>query len=139
MLATVGRYFDPWEAYILQARLIADGIPASIAGDRLITTNWPMSIALGGVALQVPAGFLEQAEVVIAAYHSGELQQELMQQVPSATDTCPACGSVSVMGSVPMRQRALNVVTFLVASAPFPTSASRMTCRSCDHQWEYGD
>ncbi|WP_147300667.1 DUF2007 domain-containing protein [Lysobacter silvisoli] len=31
MLLTVGRYFDPWEAHILRARLEAEGIPASVA------------------------------------------------------------------------------------------------------------
>ena len=51
MLATVTRYFDPWEAHILCARLVAEGIPASVIGDQHIMANWPMSVALGGAAL----------------------------------------------------------------------------------------
>lgn len=138
MLTTVGRYFDPWEAYILRARLIAEGVPASVSGDQLITANWPMSVALGGAALQVPVEFLDQAKDIVAAYHSGALQQELVQEDPSAADTCPTCGSTALTASVPLGQRALNVVMYLVASAPFSTSASLLSCRSCGHHWHYG-
>ena len=138
MLKTVGRYFDPWEAYILRARLVAEGIPASVAGDQLITTNWPMSVALGGVALQVPEEYLEQAMELIAAYHAGTLEQELIAEHPSAVDSCPSCSSEEIVGSVPLGQRALAVATYLLASAPFSTSASQMSCNSCGHHWRDG-
>ena len=138
MLVTVGRYFDPWEAYILQARLVAEGIPASVAGDQLITANWPMSVALGGAALQVPEACIEQATALIADYHAGALEQELVAQDPSIVDTCPACDSDQLVGTVPLGQRALAIAMYFLASAPFPTSASLMSCRSCGHAWHYG-
>ncbi len=137
MLTTVGRYFDPWEAHILRARLEAEGVPASVIGDQHIIANWPLSVALGGVALQVPGEYLGQAQEVIAAYHAGIFRQDLVAEHPEAADTCQNCSSTEVTGSVPLRQRVLTVATFLLASAPFPTSASSMRCKACGHRWQY--
>ena len=138
MLATVGRYFDPWEAHILRARLEVEGIPASVIGDQHVIANWPLSVALGGAALLVPRQFAAQAQEIIAAYHAGTYEQELIAEHPEAMDACPACGATGISGSVPHRQRVLAIAAFLVASAPFPTSASRMQCESCGHRWWYG-
>lgn len=139
MLVTLGRYFDPWEAHVLRARLESEGIPATVTGDQHIIANWPLSVALGGAALQVPAACQSEAEAVLASYHAGELQADLVAEQPAAADACPACGAVSPKASVPLRQRLLAVATFLVASAPFPTRASRFQCASCGHAWRYGD
>ena len=138
MLTTVGRYFDPWEAHILRARLEAEGVPASVTGDQHIIANWPLSVALGGAALQVPDEYVEQAQEIIAAYHAGTLEQDLVAEHPEAANTCPACGAAEAKGSVPLSQRALAVATFLVASAPFTTHASHMQCKTCGHHWQYG-
>lgn len=138
MLITVGRYFDPWEAHILRARLAAEGIPATVAGDQHIIANWPLSVALGGAALQVPSAYLAQAQEIVAAYHAGTLSQDLATEHPEATDTCPVCGVTEVIGSIPFGQRVLAVATYFIASAPFPTSASRMHCQACGHRWRYG-
>lgn len=139
MLTTVGRYFDPWEAHILRARLEAEGIPASVAGDQHIIANWPLSVALGGAALQVPEAYLGQARDIVAAYHAGTFQEDLLAEHPEAADRCPACGATDVAGSVPLGQRVLTIATFLLASAPFPTSASRLHCQACGHHWRYRD
>ena len=138
MLATVGRYFDPWEAHILRARLVAEGIPATVAGDQHMMANWPMSVALGGAALQVPVEFLEQAQELVAAYHSGVLEQELIAADPGVQDRCPSCLGKDFVASIPVGQRALNVATTLLFSIPFSSAASRIECRSCGHHWHYG-
>ena len=138
MLTTVGRYFDPWEAYILRARLEAEGIPATVAGAQHIIANWPLSVALGGAAVQVPSAALQQAEAIIAEYHAGAFESDLLAEIPDAANACPACGSADVHGSVPHRQRALTIASFLLASAPFPTKASHMACAACGNRWRYG-
>ncbi|GAB2499830.1 putative signal transducing protein [Arenimonas alkanexedens] len=138
MLTTVGRYFDPWEAHVLRARLESEGIPATVAGDQHIIANWPLSVALGGAALQVPAAYLAQAQKIVADYHAGSLEADLLAEHPDAADACPTCGSGEVVGSVPLGQRALTIATFLLASAPFPARASRMHCQACGHAWRYG-
>ena len=138
MLTTIGRYFDPWEAHILRARLEAEGIPATVAGDQHVIANWPWSVALGGAALQVPSEYLAQAQEILAAYHAGSLQEDLIAEHPNAADECPSCSGSQVVGSVPLRQRALTFATFLLSSAPFPTSASSMQCQACGYRWQYG-
>lgn len=138
MLTTVGRYFDPWEAHILRGRLEAEGIPASVAGDQHIIADWPLSVALGGAALQVPTAHLAEAQKIVAAYHSGVFAQALATQHPHASDPCPTCGVEEAVGSISLGQRALAIATFLIASAPFPTRASRMHCQACGHCWRYG-
>lgn len=138
MPTAIGRYFDPWEAHILRARLAAEGVPASVTGDQHIIANWPLSVALGGVVLQVPGEYLAQAQEIVAAYHAGTLEHDLLVEHPEATENCPTCGATDVTRTVPLGQQALTVTTFLLASAPFPTSASRMQCRACNHRWQYG-
>jgi hypothetical protein len=137
MLLVVGRYFDPWEAHILRARLEAEGIPASVAGDQHVIAYWPMSVALGGVALQVPDGYFEQARQIVADYHSGDLERELVEACPEAEERCPACDAAQVAGRVPLRQRVLALAAFLLAFMPLPTQALRRHCRACGHRWWY--
>ncbi len=138
MLITIARYFDPWEAHILRARLVAEGIPASVAGEQHMMADWPLSVALGGAALQVPSAHLDQAREVVALYHSGALMAELIAEHPECEDRCPVCGRTDLKATVPHGQRAALIASFLLASAPFPTCASRMQCNSCGHRWTYG-
>jgi hypothetical protein len=138
MLVTVGRYFDPWEAHILRARLAAEGIPAFVTGDQHIIAYWPLSVALGGAALQVPEQCLDQSQELVAAYHAGELETDLAIEYPSAVDRCPSCGSTELVRAVPHRQRVLAIITFVLFWAPVPTSASRVRCGACGYGWRYG-
>ena len=137
MLSTIGRYLDPWEAHVLRARLEAEGIPATVACDQHIMAGWPMAFALGGALLQVPSAFAAQAQGVIEAYHAGALLADLVAEHPEAADRCPACGAEAILQSVPVGQRVLNSVAFLVATSPFPARASRLECRRCGHRWTY--
>ena len=137
MLITVGRYLDPWEAHILRGRLEAEGIPATIAGDQHVLAKWPLSVALGGVAIQVPSGFLEATRDVLAAYKAGVFERDLITEDPSALDLCPSCGGHKIQGSIPLEHRILVIFTYLLASAPFPTGASLLQCQICGHRWNY--
>ena len=101
--------------------------------------DWPLSIALGGAALQVPISCLAQARQIVADYDAGTFQADLVAEHPDAADACPACGGAQVVGSVPFGQRVLVFATFLVATAPFPTRESRLHCTTCGHAWQYRD
>lgn len=138
MLVTVERYFDPWEAHIVCARLRAEAIPATVAGDQHMMMKWPLCIALGGAMLQVPDPFRQTAQRVIADYNAGVFKQDLVDLFPNAIDTCPACESSDIVGSIPPGQRIVAVMTTLIAWAPFPTSATDMSFSACGHRWYYG-
>lgn len=137
MLETIGRYFDPWEAHIVRARLEAEDIPAFVVGDQHMILNWPICIALGGARLQVPPSFAQAAENVIEKYESGIYQDDLLEEFSGAVETCPKCGTDKIVSTVPYSTRALVVLTTVVASAPFPASATLMSCSKCSHRWRY--
>jgi|SRR5690625_488216 len=139
MLATIGSYLDPWEAHVLRARLEADGIPATVAGDHHMIMNWPISIALGGARLQVPSQFLDQAREILAACNAGDFEKDLMASYPGTVDTCPKCGSEKIKRSESNWRRILVILTTVVASAPFPAKGTRMCCLECDHRWKEKD
>ena len=135
MIATIGRFLDPWEAHIVRARLETDGIPASLAFSHHSIANWPFSLALGGTAVQVPAAFYEQALDVLAAYRTGQFERDLLVEAGIEPEHCPRCSSTDFRRTIHARQRVLALVLGLFTSALFPTSLSRLICKSCGHRW----
>ncbi len=57
----VGAYSKPWEADIARATLEAAEIPVIMKDDNTVSMNWFYSNAIGGVRLEVPEEFAEQA------------------------------------------------------------------------------
>lgn len=69
----VAQRFTPTEAHILRGCLEAAGIPATVSDANLVQAdNW-LTTAVGGVRVNVPHAFLEQAREVIAALDAGLL------------------------------------------------------------------
>lgn len=124
--------------HCLSARLRAEAIPATVAGDQHMMMKWPLCIALGGAMPQVPDPFRQSAQRVIADYNAGVFKQNLVDLFSDAVDTCPACGSSDILGSIPPGQRIVAVLTTLIAWTPFPTSATDMSRSACRHRWYYG-
>lgn len=60
-MMTITTFSLPIEAQIAWAKLDSEGIPAFVADEHTINAHWLYSNALGGVRLQVPNGFAEQA------------------------------------------------------------------------------
>ena len=73
-LFEVARYLAPMEARLAQGCLEASGIPAVLADDQLVQTNFLWAAALGGVRILVPQEFVQQAEAVLAALGRGEFE-----------------------------------------------------------------
>lgn len=71
-LETIAQFNDPVDAQLLQGRLQAEGIPAFLADANLIQTHRLLSIALGGVRVQVSADDLPRARAVLAALEAGD-------------------------------------------------------------------
>lgn len=135
MLATLARYLDPWEAHILRGRLVAEGVPATVSDDQHIIANWPQSLALGGAALQVPLAHWDQASGILQAHAAGEFEQDVIAEYPEVAPICPDCGAGQPRRTVPSGQLALNIITFFLAGAPFPTYASMLGCTACGLSW----
>ena len=95
MLVTVAAFREPWEAHMFCARLQAEGIPALIAHENHSWNNWPISNALGGVKVQVPAAELEAAPAVERACRDGDYYNMIADASVDEPDgfKCPNCGS----------------------------------------------
>ncbi len=106
----------------MRARLDADGIPATVALANHATADWPMSLALGGTLVQVPAGFLEQSRQILSDYHAGILEDELNEVMDLQKEHCPRCGSMDFNRTMRKRHRMFTIFIALFFG-PFPTRA----------------
>lgn len=89
MLVTVSRYSFPYEAHLARALLESEGIPAFVADEHTINMQWLYSDAMGGVRLQVPEDWAQQAWDILAE----DREQVLEEQQEIDKDLCPHCGS----------------------------------------------
>ena len=85
MPVTVGRYDFPYEAHIARARLESEGIPAFVVDEHTINMQWLYSQALGGVKVQVPERFAEEALAILNEDRSSDLPDQ-------ETRACRVCG-----------------------------------------------
>jgi hypothetical protein len=136
LLVTCAQFIEPVEAQIVRARLESEGIPAFVADELLVTANWPISTALGGVRVQVPPEYLDEAREIVAAYFQGQFAADVDAEAGSEPHKCPACGSESFRRSVPFGQKALAIGVFAVGGATFPTRCSSFRCTACGKRWE---
>ena len=135
MPVTVATFLEPSEAHIVCGRLQAEGLDATVAFDGHVGANWPMALALGGVAVQVPVEQIAGAHEILRGYASGEYAGDVDAVTGAAPDACPACGAHERVARVPLAQKALAVVVFLFGGATFPTRQSDVACARCGAAW----
>ena len=138
MLVTLAKFLDPWEAYVVRARLEVEGIPATVAFANHAIANWPMSLALGGTCVQVPDHCLARSRQILADYDAGTLEDELNEIAGLQSEHCPRCGSTDFKRTMPWRER-MSAILIILFFAAFPTSRSRFICRNCGHRWNWGE
>jgi hypothetical protein len=85
----VAQRFTPTEAHILRGCLEAAGIPATVSDANLVQAdNW-LTTAMGGVRVNVPRAFVEQARTVIEALEAGLLDLDAEAGSPAAIVPAP--------------------------------------------------
>ena len=126
-LVTVGSFTDPMQAHIAGGRLESEGIPVTIADEYFIWANWMLSNALGGVKVQVPANYEEQARKILSDIEQGEyvLEEDNPQR-------CPRCHSQELE---PLRTSWRMAFLGMLVYMPVPFRRDRIRCRSCGHIW----
>jgi hypothetical protein len=80
-LVTIAKFLDLIEARIVAGRLDAAGIPTHLPDVHHASANALVTVALGGVRLQVPADRVEEAKRILS------------EDVALDDDVCPTCGS----------------------------------------------
>ncbi len=137
MLVTVGRYSFPYEAHLHKGLLEAAYIPAFIADEHTINMDWLYSNALGGVRLQVPAGYAEQARAVLAEVaeqnRTGEVSAAVAEDSGEGTvyPACPRCGSQATSYYRVGRRAAF--LAFLWLNFPLFPTRDGYRCGDCGH------
>lgn len=135
MPVTIATFLDPAEAHIVCGRLQAEGIAASVAFDGHVGANWPLALALGGVAVQVPASQFADAAGILQAYAAGEYAGDVDAITGDVPAVCTACGGEECIARVPAAQKALAVALFLFGGATFPTRQDDVVCARCGAPW----
>lgn len=121
---TVGWYLHPIEAEIARGRLESEGIPAFLHSKGHSQVNWPITLALGGIRLQVPPG---------AASDAAEILDSVEPLPYSEEDYCPGCGSIEATPEELSWRIAFLVVHFL--HFPLPFSRGQKSCKECGARW----
>jgi len=71
-LVTIANFLFPHEARIAQAHLEAYDIPVFLENVNLITNDWLLATALGGIPLRVPRICVEDALILLNTPAVGE-------------------------------------------------------------------
>jgi hypothetical protein len=137
VLATVATFAEAWEAHLFRLRLEAEGIPASVAHEHHIWVNWPYSLALGGVKVQVPRSEWENAVAVERRCRAGEYRAELAAEFGETDGAhCSNCGLIDVSSRCSLPRLALLIALYFLAGAIFPLRSSVHQRRSCGTSWQ---
>jgi len=131
-LITIARFRDLLEAELARGKLEAEGIPAFLADQYLVGLRWDLSNAIGGVRLQVPHEYTEEAREIINADHSAVLSELQSPSLVSQKDSCPSCGSADI------RQKKLSRTSgaiSLLFALPILFWGTRIVCQQCRHSW----
>jgi hypothetical protein len=140
MLVTAASFLHPWQAHLFRMRLEAEGIAAVIADEHLVSVDWPMAMALGGVKVQVPEALLDEARAVKAECDAGVYEAALEREF-GAEDalSCPQCGAGEIVRRKPRAWLLALLASFMWTGVIFPVRASRCTCAACGATWEEGE
>jgi hypothetical protein len=76
LVVTVGVFDNIVDAHVALGRLQAEDIPAVLADQHLVQTDWLYSLAVGGIKLQVEEGDEERARQVLSTDYSSGLDSD---------------------------------------------------------------
>ena len=127
-LTTIASFREAHSAHIVRAKLEAAGIPVFVTDEHLVGVQWFYSDAIGGVKLQVPDGYAEQARELVTADFSREIRSVRHTSRVRAPDVCPACGGEAGARTAVAREATAGERRFVVWS-------NRSTCGDCGHTW----
>ena len=120
----VDRYVNAIDAHIVRGRLEAEGIPAVVGNEHLVTQNWLWSQAVGGVIIRVPEEMLPEARRIIAALDNGEFATPPDQ----AADSCDKCGAALVHTDW---TRKISLASTFFLGIPLPFWRRSYHCPNC--------
>ncbi|MBL4623138.1 MAG: hypothetical protein JKY89_12150 [Immundisolibacteraceae bacterium] len=131
---TVAAYTTAIEAHIVKRRMEVEGIPAVVQFEHHVWANWSLSVALGGVRVQVPHSYLDESVNLLENLQAGMYEAVIEEQTECFESiVCPECGSEPT-SHVNWSSKLALVVMFMIF-LPVPYSQHWMKCQDCSHQW----
>ena len=120
---TIDRFLHPTDAHIAAGKLESEGIPVFLLGINHASAFWLLSPALGGIQLQVPLDYVEDAKQLLSETFEDE-DEEL---------ACPNCGSTE--SSAMNNSRRIAIFALHIFNVPLPWLANRRHCDKCATEW----
>lgn len=127
---TVDRFLHPTEAHIAAGRLESEGIPVYLLGINHASVNWLIANALGGIRLQVPYQFAEEARAILSTITS-------VGDIEGGPEQCPDCGSANATSHSTSWKISLLAVHLF--SIPLRWGKDQRQCDDCGNTWRLGD
>ena len=127
---TVVRAFSHgMEAHMAVGLLDAEGIPARIRDEHLVTQDWLLSNLVGGVKLEVPPDQAEAARQVLMALDT--------EAAAAGPPQCPSCDSTDIEVRSPSRFGTIGWVILVLCTGGLALLAlrPRNRCRQCNRRW----
>lgn len=122
---TVDQFISPQEAHILAGRFESEGIPVVLGNEHIISVNWFLSNAIGGVRVRVPQSYVKQANIIISEDKSGKYE------IPDEKEVilCSKCGSNKIV----RYKRSWNIAVLILYffNLPVPFSLEKYKCKVC--------
>jgi hypothetical protein len=132
VLVTVSAFREPYEAHLFRGRLEAEGIFALVLHEYWIGNEWPMSVAFGGVKVQVLQGQYEAAREIERACCRGEYRGFLREELGDLDDAvCPHCGGTEYRQRRPIIRAALAIMVSLTLGSVVPPTGWILRCKGC--------
>jgi hypothetical protein len=128
---TIARRTTAPEAHIVRARLESEGIPALVADEHLVTANWFLSNAIGGVRIQVPQSYIEHANEILKELEAGEYT---LSDDDETSLRCPHCDSDKVVPHI--RSSKISLLALFFFLLPLPFNSKTYKCQACGHVWK---
>ena len=136
MLTTVASFREVWEAHMLRGLLETEGIQATVAHEFHVGNNWPWSTALGGVKVQVPRAFEEDAHKIERSCRDGDYRTILEDEMDDIDDpTCPACGASHFWKRRSAPHIFLTILFLFVLGVAVPPLNWILLCQNCGTQF----
>jgi hypothetical protein len=134
-LVEVATFLEPNQAHVVRSRLKAEGIHAALDGEHLVTANWLMSNAIGGVKLLVHERDLESARRVLQDKCQDVRDEDTGNEtdVGVSLERCPGCGSSHTYKE--RLERRLIFLSILLLGIPVPFLSRKMVCETCGRKW----
>ncbi len=135
-MITVAFCHEPIEAHILKGRLEAEGILTVLYNEYYVGIDWSMSIALGGISVQVHPSSEVEARSVLEKVYNGEYEELLAEEVEfSALPTCIYCARVDIDNIMWLSKASLINHFLLGLPLVIPTSRHIYNCKACRKYW----